>query len=136
MTVNIFPHNSDLPPLPDYLRDLEAAGVDALLVSDLGVWMTARKVVTGLGLHVSTQANVTNRATAKAWADLGAERVVLARELSFQEIREIREKITADLEVFVHGAMCISYSGRCLLSNYFTGRDSNRGAWCAGGNSA
>lgn len=130
VTVNIFPHNSDLPPLPDYLRDLEAAGVDALLVSDLGVWMTAKQVAPRLGLHVSTQANVTNWATAKAWEDLGAERVVLARELSLQEIREIREKITADLEVFVHGAMCISYSGRCLLSNYFTGRDSNRGA-CA-----
>lgn len=130
VTVNIYPHNSDLPPLPDYLRNLEEAGVDALLVSDLGVWMTARKVVPNMGLHVSTQANVTNWATAKVWEDLGAERIVLARELSLQEIREIREKITADLEVFVHGAMCISYSGRCLLSNYFTGRDSNRGA-CA-----
>ncbi|WP_302371643.1 peptidase U32 family protein [Acidaminococcus massiliensis] len=130
VTVNIYPHNSDLTALPEYLRNLEEAGVDALLVSDLGVWMTARKTVPKLGLHVSTQANVTNWAAAKAWEELGAERVVLARELSIQEIREIREKISADLEVFVHGAMCISYSGRCLLSNYFTGRDSNRGA-CA-----
>ena len=130
VTVNIFPHNSDLPPLPEYLRNLDAAGVDALLVSDLGVWNTAREVAPRLDLHVSTQANVTNWATARAWEQLGASRVVLARELSLAEIREIREKIRAEVEVFVHGAMCISYSGRCLLSNYFTGRDSNRGA-CA-----
>lgn len=130
VTVNIFSHNSDLPPLPEYLRNLDAAGVDALLVSDLGVWNTAREVAPRLDLHVSTQANVTNWATARAWEQLGASRVVLARELSLAEIREIREKIRAEVEVFVHGAMCISYSGRCLLSNYFTGRDSNRGA-CA-----
>ena len=105
VTVNIYPHNSDLTALPEYLRNLEEAGVDALLVSDLGVWMTARKTVPKLGLHVSTQANVTNWAAAKAWEELGAERVVLARELSIQEIREIREKISADLEVFVHGAI-------------------------------
>ena len=128
VTVNIFPHNSDLPALPDYLRSLEAAGVDALLISDLGVWSIAREVVPHMHLHVSTQANTTNYATVRAWEQLGASRVVLARELSLEEIRQIRQKTKVELEVFVHGAMCISYSGRCLLSNYFTGRDSNRGA--------
>lgn len=130
VTVNVVPHNGDLPQLPSYLKDLEDAGVDALLVSDLGVWMMARKIVPNLALHVSTQANVTNYEAAKAWEALGAERVVLARELSLGEISEIVRNIHAEVEVFVHGAMCISYSGRCLLSNYFTGRDSNRGA-CA-----
>ena len=125
-------HNSDLPPLPDYLRNLEDAQVDGLLISDLGVWAIARKTVdqSKVELHVSTQANVTNSAAAKAWEDLGADRVVLARELSIPEIAQIHQNVKADLEVFVHGAMCISHSGRCLLSNYFTGRDSNRGA-CA-----
>lgn len=104
--------------------------MDALLISDLGVWSIAREVVPHMHLHVSTQANTTNYATVRAWEKLGASRVVLARELSLEEIRQIRRKTEVELEVFVHGAMCISYSGRCLLSNYFTGRDSNRGA-CA-----
>ncbi|MDD3395978.1 MAG: U32 family peptidase [Acidaminococcaceae bacterium] len=130
VTVNIFPHNSDLKSLPDYLRSLAVIGVDALLISDLGVWQIARQVVPQVPLHVSTQANTCNWATAQAWQDLGAERVVLARELSLEEIKEINARCSVELEAFVHGAMCISYSGRCLLSSYFTGRDGNRGA-CA-----
>ena len=127
VTVNIFAHNEDIDKLPDYLRGLAAAKVDALLISDLGVWTTAREVVPELPLHVSTQANTTNFATVKAWEKLGAERVVLARELSLKEISEISEKTSVELETFVHGAMCMSVSGRCLLSNYMAGRDANRG---------
>ncbi len=130
VTVNIFPHNSDLIGLPEYLQTLAALQVDGLLISDLGIWSIARKVVPDMPLHVSTQANNCNYATVNAWQDLGASRVVLARELSLAEMAEIREKSTVELEAFVHGAMCISYSGRCLLSSYFTGRDGNRGA-CA-----
>ena len=128
VTVNIFAHNEDIDRLPDYLRGLQQAKVDALLISDLGVWSTARQVVPDMPLHVSTQANTTNYATVQAWEQLGAERVVLARELSLAEISEISEKTSVELETFVHGAMCISYSGRCLLSAYLTGRDGNRGA--------
>lgn len=130
VTINIFPHNSDLVALPDYLKYLQEINVDALLVADLGVFMLCKKIIPDMELHISTQSNNTNWATVNAWQELGAKRVVLAREMSLQEIREIREKCTADLEMFIHGAMCISYSGRCLLSNYFTGRDSNRGT-CA-----
>lgn len=130
VTVNIFPHNRDLAALPDYLRYLADIQVDALLVADLGVFMMCRDVVPDMELHVSTQANNTNWATVRAWQQLGAKRVVLAREMSLEEIREIRRKCNVDLEMFIHGAMCISYSGRCLLSNYFTGRDANRGS-CA-----
>lgn len=128
VTVNIFAHNEDINKLPDYLRSLQQAGVDALLISDLGVWTVARQVVPDMPLHVSTQANTTNFAAVRAWEELGAERVVLARELSLAEIAEISSKTTVELETFVHGAMCISYSGRCLLSAYLTGRDGNRGA--------
>ncbi len=128
VTVNIFAHNEDINKLPAYLRSLQQAGVDALLISDLGVWSTARQVVPDMPLHVSTQANTTNFAAVRAWEQLGAERVVLARELSLAEIAEISSKTTVELETFVHGAMCISYSGRCLLSAYLTGRDGNRGA--------
>ena len=130
VTVNIFPHNSDIGKLPDYLRYLQEIQVDALLVADLGVFTMCRKLIPDMELHISTQANNTNWATVNAWKELGAKRVVLAREMSLNEIREIREKCDVDLEMFMHGAMCISYSGRCLLSNYFTGRDSNRGS-CA-----
>ncbi|WP_295155989.1 U32 family peptidase [Selenomonas sp. AE3005] len=130
VTVNIFPHNSDIEKLPDYLRYLQEINVDALLVADLGVFMLCRKLIPNMELHISTQANNTNWATVNAWKELGAKRVVLAREMSLNEIREIRAKCDVDLEMFMHGAMCISYSGRCLLSNYFTGRDSNRGS-CA-----
>ena len=130
VTVNIFPHNSDMEKLPDYLRYLREIRVDALLVADLGVFTMCRKLIPDMELHISTQANNTNWATVNAWKELGARRVVLAREMSLDEIREIRKKCAVDLEMFMHGAMCISYSGRCLLSNYFTGRDSNRGS-CA-----
>ena len=130
VTVNIFPHNSDIEKMPDYLRYLQEINVDALLVADLGVFMLCRKLIPDMELHISTQANNTNWATVNAWKELGAKRVVLAREMSLNEIREIRAKCDVDLEMFMHGAMCISYSGRCLLSNYFTGRDSNRGS-CA-----
>lgn len=130
VTVNIFPHNSDIDKLPDYLRYLASIKVDAILVADLGVFSMGRKLVPELPIHISTQANSTNWAAVNAWQELGAERVVLAREMSLKEIREIRKKCSVELEMFIHGAMCISYSGRCLLSNYFTGRDSNRGS-CA-----
>ena len=130
VTVNVFPHNDDLVSLPDYLRFLLEAEADAVLVADLGVFMLAREAAPGLPLHISTQANNVNWRTVRAWQELGAERVVLARELSREEIREIRSHTDVELELFVHGAMCISYSGRCLLSSYFTGRDANRGA-CA-----
>ena len=130
VTVNIFAHNEDVDKLDEYLLGLEKAGVDALLISDLGVWSVAKRVVPKMPLHVSTQANTTNYETVKAWEALGAERVVLARELSLTEIAEIGAKTTVELETFVHGAMCISYSGRCLLSAFLTGRDGNRGA-CA-----
>ena len=130
VTVNIFPHNGDLEGLPDYLQYLQSIQADALLVADLGVFMMCRKLIPDMELHISTQANNTNWASVNAWKELGASRVVLAREMSLAEIREIRSKCDVDLEMFMHGAMCISYSGRCLLSNYFTGRDSNRGS-CA-----
>ena len=130
VTVNIFPHNSDLAGLPDYLRYLQSIKADALLVADLGVFSMCKKYIPDMELHISTQANNTNWATVNAWQALGAGRVVLAREMSLKEIHEIRAKCQVELEMFIHGAMCISYSGRCLLSNYFTGRDSNRGS-CA-----
>lgn len=127
VTVNIFAHNEDIAELPEYLLSLEEAGVDALLISDFGVWSIARQVVPDMALHVSTQANTCNWAAVEAWKNLGAERVVLARELSIAEISEIDKKCDVELEAFVHGAMCISYSGRCYLSSYLTGRDGNRG---------
>ena len=130
VTVNIFAHNEDIDALPDYLRSLQEIGVDALLMSDFGVWSVARAIIPEMPLHVSTQANTTNWAAVKAWENLGASRVVLARELSFTEMKEIGSKTEVELEAFVHGAMCISYSGRCWLSSYLTGRDGNRGA-CA-----
>ena len=130
VTVNVFPHNEDIADLPDYLRFLADAGVDAVLVADLGVFMLCRETVPDLPVHISTQANNVNWRTVDAWHKLGAARVVLARELSREEIREIRRNTDVELEMFVHGSMCISYSGRCLLSNYFTGRDANRGS-CA-----
>ncbi|MBP5200576.1 MAG: U32 family peptidase [Schwartzia sp.] len=126
-TVNVYPRNDELSALPEYLFFLEQVGVDAILVSDLGVFSVVREVAPNLPVHISTQANTINYAAADAWARLGAERVVLARELSVEEIREIHARCDVELEMFVHGAMCISYSGRCLMSNYFTGRDANRG---------
>lgn len=127
ITINIFPHNDDLAALPDYIRSVAAMGADAIIVSDLGVFRIARQVAPALPIHISTQANSTNWSTVQFWQELGAARVVLARELSLADIRLIREKAAIELEAFVHGAMCMSYSGRCLISNYLTGRDANRG---------
>ena len=128
VTANIFAKNADFAALADYFRYLQEIGADAALVTDVGAFSLARQVAPELPLHVSTQANTTNKYAAKFWQEQGAERVVLARELSLAEIGEIREYCPGlELEAFVHGAMCISYSGRCLLSNYFAGRDSNRG---------
>lgn len=130
ITVNIVAHNEDFVGLKEYLEYLQNICVDGIIVSDIGIMNIAKTYTPKLDIHVSTQANVTNKYTAKFYCDLGAKRLVLARELSIDEIKEIRDYIPKDVEIetFVHGAMCISYSGRCLLSNYLTGRDSNRGA--------
>ncbi len=132
VTVNIIPHNEDLIGLSEYLIELEDAGIDAIIFSDPGVYMIAKESVPNMELHLSTQANNTNYKSADFWYKQGVKRIVLARELSFKEIKEITEKSPKELdfEAFVHGAMCVSYSGRCLLSNYMVGRDANRGA-CA-----
>jgi putative protease len=132
VTVNTMPRNDEICNLPAYLEQLDAAGVDALIVADMGAFSLAGKYAPHCQRHISTQQSIANYECAKAWYDLGAKRVVLARELNLDEIRTIREKTPKDLEIetFGHGAMCVSYSGRCLLSNYMTGRDSNRGA-CA-----
>ena len=132
VTVNVMPHTFEYGELKNYIRFLDAIKVDALIVADLGVFMLAREVAPSLQLHVSTQASVVSAQAALAWHKLGATRVVLARELTLDDIRSIRANIpdSLELEAFVHGAMCIAYSGRCLLSNYFTGRDANHGA-CA-----
>ena len=131
-TVNTMPRNDEVTQLPAHLERLQDAGVDALIVADLGAFTLAGKYAPRCQRHISTQASISNFVTASAWYDQGASRVILARELSLEEIRTIREKTPKELELeaFVHGAMCVSYSGRCLLSNYMTGRDSNRGA-CA-----
>jgi len=132
VTVNTMPRNEEITQLPAYLEQLDDAGVDALIVADLGAFTLAGKYAPHCERHISTQQSIANYECAKAWYDLGAQRVVLARELSLEEIRHIRENTPKELEIetFGHGAMCVSYSGRCLLSNYMTGRDSNRGA-CA-----
>lgn len=127
VTVNIFAHNRDLDQLEPYLLSLQEYGVDGLIVSDPGILSIARRLLPAMPLHLSTQANVTNSASARFWADQGVSRLNLARELGLDEIQAIRQATTAELEVFVHGALCISYSGRCMLSNYFTGRNANQG---------
>jgi len=131
-TVNTMPRNDEMDRLPAHLELLEDAGVDAVILADLGAFNLAGRYAPHAARHVSTQAGVTNYETARAWHDAGAARVILARELSLEELRTIRDKTppSLELEAFVHGAMCVSYSGRCLLSNYMTGRDSSRGA-CA-----
>ena len=132
VTVNTMPRNDEVARLPEYLERLDDAGVDALILADLGAFTLAGRYAPHCQRHISTQQSVANYECAQAWYDLGASRVVLAREVSLSEIRTIREKTSRELELetFGHGAMCVSYSGRCLLSNYMTGRDSNRGA-CA-----
>ena len=130
VTANILAHNEDLPGVKAYFEELKAIKPDGLIIADPGVFEIAKEVCPEIERHVSTQANNTNYRTYQFWHKQGASRVVAARELSLKEIKELRENIPEDLEIeaFVHGAMCISYSGRCLLSNYFTGRDANRGA--------
>ena len=128
ITLNIIPHNEDLVGLKEYVQFLVESKVDALIVSDPGIYSVIRSVSKDIEIHLSTQASVTNYETVRFWEDMGVKRIVLARELSLEEIEKIKSEVpNVDLEVFVHGAMCISYSGRCLLSNYMTGRDANRG---------
>lgn len=130
VTVNIIPHESDLNDLPEYLIYLNEIGVDAIICADLGVISLARRLVPNLDVHVSTQANITNSESAMVYVNMGVKRLILAREMTLKEIEVFRTKIPKEIEIeaFCHGAMCISYSGRCLLSNFFTNRDANRGA--------
>lgn len=129
VTCNTLPRNDEIDVLPEYLGFLYSIGVDALIASDIGVLSLIREHIPQMEIHISTQAGIVNYQTAKAFYEMGAKRVVLARELSIDEIAEIRAKAPSDMdiEVFVHGAMCMSFSGRCLISNYLTGRDANRG---------
>ena len=130
VTLNIIPHNNDLERMPEYVKYLDTLGLDGIIVADMGVFQIVKEN-SNIPINISTQASNTNWASVKMWKDLGAKRVILAREVSIKEIREIRDKVPdIELEAFVHGAMCMSISGRCLLSNYMTGRDANRGA-CA-----
>ena len=130
VTANILAHNRDLAGAEEYFKELKELKPDALIIADPGMFMLARRICPEIDIHVSTQANNTNYMTWQFWHDQGAKRVVCARELSLEEIRQIREKIPRDMEIesFIHGSMCISYSGRCLLSSYFTGRDANQGS--------
>ena len=133
VTCNIFAHNSDInsDKLVTYLKELERINVDGVIVADPGVFSIVKETVPNMEVHISTQANTTNYQTAKFWKNLGATRVVMAREMSFKEIKALADNVSdIEIEAFVHGAMCMAYSGRCLLSNYFTNRDANRGA-CA-----
>ena len=130
ITANILAHDRDLAGVEAYFQELKDVGMDALIIADPGVFTIARRVLPDVDIHISTQANNTNAGTFRFWWDLGAKRVVCARELTLEEIRKIRQDIPREMEIecFVHGAMCISYSGRCLLSNYLAGRDANQGA--------
>lgn len=129
VTLNIIPHNDDLIGLEDYVRELEKAEIDAVIVSDPGVLSIVKSTSPSMEIHLSTQANTTNYQSARFWYNQGVKRIIVARELSLEEIKDIITNVPEDLDIeaFVHGAMCISYSGRCLLSNYMTGRDANRG---------
>ena len=129
LTVNTMPHVQEYPMLRKFLHDIRDAGIDAMIVADLGVFTTIREIIPDMEIHISTQTSIVSPASALAWAKMGAKRLVLARELTMDEIREIRAALPADieLEAFVHGSMCVSYSGRCLLANAFNGRDGNRG---------
>ncbi len=129
LTLNIIPHNEEINDLSDYLKEIKDVGLDALIISDPGVFNIVKSVLPEMEIHLSTQANNTNYMSANFWHSLGVQRIILARELSFAEIKEIVDKTDEDLEIeaFVHGAMCMSYSGRCLISNYLTGRDANKG---------
>ncbi len=129
LTCNVLPRNDELPALPDFLKNAKECGVDALIISDLGVLEYAKKYAEGVEIHISTQSGIVNYAAAKAFYELGARRVVTARELKLTEIAEMRSNIPDDMDIecFVHGAMCVSFSGRCLISNYLVSRDANRG---------
>ena len=130
VTCNTMPRNDEVDRLPEWLAYLQEVGVDAAIVADVGVLSLLKRHAPRVKAHISTQASISNYQAARAWYDLGASRVILARELSLEEVAGIRAKAPRELELegFVHGAMCVSYSGRCLLSNYMTGRDANRGA--------
>lgn len=132
LTANIIPHNKDIDEYEKFLHEVKDTGIDAIILSDIGMFDITKEIAPEVDIHISTQANNVNYRSARKWYEMGAKRVILARELSLGEISEIRERTDPDLELeaFVHGAMCISYSGRCLLSNYMSGRDSNQGA-CA-----
>ena len=132
VTINIIPRNEELKQLPPYLLQLQEIGVDAVIVSDAGVFSIVKKTIPNMEVHISTQASTSNSVASKFWYNQGAQRVVTARELSFDEIRCIRDNVPEDMDIetFVHGAMCMSYSGKCVISNYTTGRDANRGS-CA-----
>jgi putative protease len=129
ITLNIVPHDKDMEGLEEYVTKLHEIKADAVIVSDVGMFSVIKRTVPDLPIHISTQASVTNYETIMFWYDLGVRRIVLARELSFEEIKDLTDRLPKDLEIeaFVHGAMCMSYSGRCLISNYMTGRDANRG---------
>lgn len=129
LTANIIPHNRDIEEYKKYLLEVKDTGIDAVILSDLGMFSVTRQLAPELEIHISTQSNNVNYESARMWYEMGAKRVILAREMSLAEIREIRDEVPPELELeaFVHGAMCISYSGRCLLSNYMAGRDSNQG---------
>ncbi len=130
VAVNIFCHNDDIAELEEYAKYLELIKVDGVIISDIGALSVVKAAAPNLPIHISTQANTTNASAVKAWKTLGAVRVVPARELSLEEIKKIKSETDCEIESFIHGAMCISYSGRCLMSNYFTGRGANQGA-CA-----
>lgn len=130
ITVNIFAHNRDLTQFAEHLQSLQDTGADGLIVADPGIFLLCKETLPDMPIHLSTQANVTNSHSARFWTSQGAQRINLARELGLEEIREIRQATDTELEVFVHGALCISYSGRCMLSNYLTGRNANQGT-CA-----
>jgi hypothetical protein len=131
VTLNIFAHNKDIDYMPRFIKFLASVKADGVIVSDLGVFSMVKEYAPSLDIHISTQANSINWATVKMWRDMGATRVILAREMTLKEIKEIKDRVPGiQIEAFIHGAMCMAYSGRCLLSNYFTNRDANRGV-CA-----
>jgi putative protease len=127
ITLNIFAHNRDIEKISPYIHELESTGIDAVIISDPGLLAMVQSETPSLKIHLSTQANTTNWRSASFWQNLGVKRIVLARELTLEEIKEIRSRTTIELEIFVHGAMCMSYSGRCLISSYLTGRSANQG---------
>ncbi len=127
MALNIFPHNQDIELIENYLNEIKELGIDAFIISDMGMFSLVKEIIPSAEIHISTQANITNYQTAKFWKELGAKRVVLARELTLNDISQVKERADVEIETFIQGAMCISYSGRCLLSNFMIERDANKG---------